>query len=105
MKITYRTNHSIYGIGIQVVSNVDEDLTKLIGELTNIGFKYEKSRIPLSFKNKDNTTTAHFYRDGSDLFGLKTTNEVEIFVFDSKKILKKFDKTFKYRKLYYYDND
>lgn len=40
MKITYRTKNSIYGIGIQVVSDVDED---------------------------------------------KTYNEVEIFVFDSKK--------------------
>jgi len=105
MKIIYGTKDSHYSMGIQVTSQVDEDITPLITELTEKGFVYEKSRIPLSFPNKANTTTLHFYRSGSRPFGLKTLDEVNAFVDDSHVILKRYDKTFKKTRLFPYDND
>jgi len=105
MEIKYATKDSQYTMGIEVTSKVDEDITGIITELTDKGFRYEKSRIPLSFPNKDNTTTGYFYRDGSKPFGIKTVAEVVAFANDSCEILKKYDKKFKKTKLYQYKND
>jgi hypothetical protein len=105
MKIIYGSKSDAKGMGIQVTSKVDEDMSGLIAELTAKGFTYVKSPIPLSFKNKDNTTTSHFYRDGSQLFGLKTIDEIYSFINDSVAILTSYDGTFNATKVFPYVND
>ena len=105
MKIIYGTKGTAATMGIQVTSKVGEDITMLIAELTAKGFKYVKSPVPLSFKNKDNTTTCHFYRDGAGMFGIKTLDELLRFQNDSAPILKSYDSTFQKTKCYRYDND
>jgi hypothetical protein len=92
-------------MGIQVTSKVDEDIKPLIQELVTKGFRYERSRIPLTFPNKDNTTTCNFYRDGVDVFASKTIYEVREFINDSSPILKSYDSTFDDTKCYLYDNE
>jgi ribonuclease HIII len=105
MKIIYGTKDTAYTMGIQVTSKVGEDITILIAELTDKGFKYVRSPVPLSFKNKNNTTTCHFYRDGAGMFGIKTLEELLKFQNDSYPILKSYDSTFKKTKCYTYGND
>ncbi len=102
MKITYRTKTTPYGIGIQVDSEPDEDITNLIDKLTDKGFKYIKSNIPPSF-NKG-IQEHNFNRIGSDVFGFKTPDELHEFVIDSADILILFDGTFNPTVMYTYDN-
>ena len=105
MIISYRTKNTVHSMGIQVISKVDEDIKPLIDKLVKKGFRYEKSRIPLFFPNKTNTTTCNFYRDGIDVFAEKTIYEVHEFINDSAPILKSYDRTFDDTKCFLYDND
>ena len=105
MKITYRAKNICATICIQVVSDINESLVDLIIDLQNKGFRYCKSPIPLSFPNKDNTTTSYFYRDGTDKFGLKELKEIDKFISDSRNIIKKYDNDFSARQIYLIDND
>jgi hypothetical protein len=105
MKIIYGTKDTAATMGIQVTSLVGEDITMLIAELTSKGFKYVRSPVPLSFKNKANTTTCHFYRDGAGAFGIKTLDELLRFQNDSDPILKSYDDKFQKTKCFRYDND
>jgi citrate lyase synthetase len=103
MEITYRTKNNPLGIGIQVDFESTENLLPLITELIELGFTYKKPNVPPEF-NKGKSTS-YFYRDGSGMFGLKTIEELQIFVDDTAPILKRYDKKFKKSKCYLYDND
>lgn len=103
MEITYRTKADANGIGIQVDFNATDDMLPLVNELIPLGFQYKKPNVPPEF-NKGKST-AYFYRDGSGLFGFKTDDEVVKFVEDTAPILKKYDKKFKKKNLYFYENN
>jgi hypothetical protein len=107
MEITYRTKDAAASMGIQVNYKPDEtpNLEALSTEMVALGFKHQKSGIPESFRNKSGTIECYFYKDGSQVFGLKTDEEILDFVALSAPVLKKYDKTFKKKSLYYYDND
>lgn len=94
-------------MGIQVNSKPDESqqLEALTTEMVALGFKHQKSGVPEAFRNKSGTSECYFYKDGSNVFGLKTDEEILDFVAVSAPVLKKYDKTFKKKSLYYYDND
>ena len=93
MKITYRSKSGLSGIAIQVNSVDGEDLSVLIKKLTDKGFTHKPLPYPVAFKQK--VLKNFFYRNGSGLFGLKTTAEGNSFVNDSYLIIKKFDPTIK----------
>ncbi len=103
MKITYRSKNTPTGIAIQVDGKLNEDIKDLIPILINKGFKYEPSNIPPSFNHGN--ITHYFYRNGSDVFGLKTPDELQSFIEDSADVLISFDETFNPTVMYSYDND
>jgi hypothetical protein len=107
MEITYRTKDQPCSMGLQVNSTPDEaqKLEALATEMVALGFKHMKSVVPAEFRSKSGTSECYFYKDGSNVFGLKTDEEVLNFVEISAPVLKKYDKTFKKKSLYYYDND
>jgi hypothetical protein len=106
MEITYRTKDAAASMGIQVNYKPDEtpNLEALATEMVALGFKHCKSGVPAEFSRKGEIE-CYFYKDGSNVFGLKTDEEILNFVAVSAPVLKRYDKTFKKKSLYYYDND
>lgn len=100
MKITYRTKQKygkgFHGTGIQVdykdseLSNVEQLASKLIA----LGYKYSKSPFPIGWCRKDGMNqSAGFYKGGSKMFGMQTTNEHKKLLEESLPILKEYDAT------------
>ena len=105
MEISYRTKDTAASMGIQVnYSDVETtEVEDLKMKLIDLGYTYEHSGIPKAFNKGQNT--CYFYRKGTMVFGLKTTEEIQSFVSCSKDLLKSYDKKFKPNNLYYYDNN
>ncbi len=100
MKITYRTKQKygkgFHGTGIQV-DYKDSELAKveqLADKLTALGYKYSKSPFPKGYNSlNEHNQSAGFYKGGSKMFGMQTTNEHKKLLEESLPILKEYDAT------------